>query len=137
MSAGVEGSLDEQRLTLALEAAAMGTWTWDMAAGRTTWDVRLEELHGLPPGGFGGSFDDWVEALHPDDRKSCLGRVQAALADPGPYVLLHRTIWPDGAVHWIECRGRVTVDARRRADGNGRRRARRHRARRAGCRGRT
>ena len=42
-------SLMHRRLTLALATARLGTWTWDMAAGSTTWDVRLEELHGLPP----------------------------------------------------------------------------------------
>ncbi|MGZ6905944.1 MAG: PP2C family protein-serine/threonine phosphatase [Acidimicrobiia bacterium] len=105
-------SLDEHRLVLALEAGQLGTWTWDMATASTTWDARLEELHGLAPGGFGGTFDDWVEALHPGDRAECLDRVQRALADPGPYILLHRTTWTDGSVHWIECRGRVTVDDR-------------------------
>ncbi len=81
-----------------------------MAAGRTVWDERLEELHGLEPGGFGGTFEDWVEALHPDDRAECLARVEVALADPGPYVLLHRTTWSDGSVHYIECRGTVLTD---------------------------
>jgi len=100
----------EQRLQLALDAGRLGTWTWDMAAGRTVWDERLEELHGLDPGGFGGTFEDWVEALHPDDRAECLARVEVALADPGPYVLLHRTTWRDGSVHHIECRGTVLVD---------------------------
>ncbi len=104
-------SVAEQRLMLALEAAELGTWTWDMASATTIWDVRLEALHGLPPGGFGGTFDDWVAALYPDDRPECLRRVERALADPGPYVLLHRCTWPDGSIHWIECRGRVTVDA--------------------------
>ena len=33
-----------------------------------------------------------------------------ALASPGPYILRHRTIWPDGSVHMIECRGTVLVD---------------------------
>jgi PAS domain S-box-containing protein len=103
--------LAELRLALALEAAGLGTWTWDIAEGVTVWDVRLEELHGLPPGGFGGTFEDWVAALHPDDRAACLRRVERALADPGPYLLLHRTTWPDGSVHWIECRGRVVVDS--------------------------
>lgn len=103
-------SVAEQRLLLALEAAELGTWTWDMASASTVWDVRLEALHGLPPGGFGGTFDDWVAALYPEDRPECIRRVERALADPGPYVLLHRCIWPDGAIHWIECRGRVTVD---------------------------
>jgi PAS domain S-box-containing protein len=104
------GTVDEDRLALALEAASLGTWTWDMAAGTSRWDERLEELHGLPPGGFGGTFDDWLASLHVDDRDECVARVNQALEHPGPYVLLHRTTWPDGSVHWIECRGRVTVD---------------------------
>ncbi len=82
-----------------------------MAAETTIWDVRLEELHGLPPGGFGGRFEDWIASLHPEDRDECLRRVERALAEPGPYVLLHRTIWQDGSIHWLECRGRVTVGA--------------------------
>ena len=81
-----------------------------MASAVTTWDERLEELHGLPPGGFGGTFDDWLAALHPDDRAECIGRVEDAIERRGPYVLLHRTTWPDGSLHWIECRGRVVVD---------------------------
>ena len=100
----------EQRLALAVEAARLGSWTWDMAAGTTTWDERLEEMHGLPPGGFGGTFEDWVAALHPDDREACIARVSEALEHPSPYVLLHRTTWPDGSLHSIECRGTVLVD---------------------------
>ena len=100
----------EARLVLALEAAELGTWTWDMAAGTTVWDTRLEQLHGLEPGGFGGTYQDWLATMHPADREECLARVEHALANPGPYLLLHRTTWPDGTVRWIECRGRVTVD---------------------------
>jgi phosphoserine phosphatase RsbU/P len=103
-------SLIDQRLALALEAAQLGTWTWNMAEGTTVWDVRLEELHGMEPGGFGGTFEDWLASLYPDDRAACLARVEKALADPGPYMLLHRTIWPDGSIHHIECRGTVLVD---------------------------
>jgi PAS domain S-box-containing protein len=103
-------SVVQQRLALALEAARLGTWTWDIAAGTSEWDVRLEELHGLPPGGFGGTFEDWIASLHPEDRADCVAAVERALADPGPYVLLHRTIWDDGSVHHIECRGMVLVD---------------------------
>jgi PAS domain S-box-containing protein len=109
VSSGV--SVAEQRLSLAVAAAELGSWTWDMASGTTTWDPRLEEMHGLAPGGFGGTFEDWVAALHPGDRDECIARVNAALADPGPYVLIHRTTWSDGSVHTVECRGMVLVDA--------------------------
>jgi hypothetical protein len=108
MRASVD-SIAEQRLVLAVEAARLGSWTWDMASGTTTWDERLEEMHGLPPGGFGGTFEDWVAALHPGDRDACITRVEDALLNPGPYILLHRTTWPDGSVHMIECRGTVLV----------------------------
>ena len=36
--------------------------------------------------------------------------MERALADPGPYVLLHRAQWPDGSIHWLECRGLVLTD---------------------------
>ncbi len=39
------------------------------------------------------------------------------MADPGPYVLLHRCIWPDGSIHWIEGRGQVMTDDSGRALG--------------------
>lgn len=104
-------ALVEQQLALAFEAARLGSWIWDMESGTTTWDERLEEMHGLAPGGFGGTFEDWVAAIHPGDREDCLMRVQEALASPGPYTLIHRTMWKDGSVHTIECRGTVFVDS--------------------------
>src|SRR3954447_15295250 len=110
-------SVAELRLALAIEAAQLGSWTWDMASGRTTWDARLEEMHGLPVGGFGGTFDDWVAALHPGDRTECIALVEAALADPGPYRLVHRTIWQDGSEHVVECRGTVLTDEQGRPTG--------------------
>lgn len=106
----MEDRREHERLELALEAARLGTWTWDVASGVTVWDERLEELHGMAPGTFGGTFEAWHEALYPADRAKTLARVQRALAEPGPYVLLHRAQWPDGSLHWLECRGRVLTD---------------------------
>ena len=95
---------------LALDASRAGTWHWDMATSTVTWDARLEELHGLAPGTFRGTFEHWVELLHPDEVEAILSDVQIALASPGEYELLHRTTGRDGSEHWIECRGRVLVD---------------------------
>ena len=95
---------------LAMRAGHVGTWTWDIASGRTLWDTQLEQLHGFDPGEFGGTFADWYESLHPEDRDECVATVENALATPRPYVLLHRTTWKNGSIHWIECRGTVIVD---------------------------
>jgi PAS domain S-box-containing protein len=106
----VDDRREHERLELALEAGKLGTWIWDMAADTTEWDERLEAMNGMAPGTFGGSYAAWQASIHPDDRAECVARVQAALTNPGPYVLLHRSQWPDGSLHWLECRGRVLTD---------------------------
>jgi PAS domain S-box-containing protein len=106
----VDEQREHERLALALEAGNLGTWTWDSATGRTVWDERLEAMHGMAPGSFGGTFEDWQASLDPDDRAGCVARVEAAMANPGQYTLLHRSVWPDGSVHWLEGRGLVLTD---------------------------
>jgi hypothetical protein len=51
---GDEVTLEAKRLALAMDAAQMGSWTWDMASGVTTSDERLE---GQPPGTTGVAID--------------------------------------------------------------------------------
>jgi PAS domain S-box-containing protein len=109
------GSLAERDgLQAALAAAGTGTWRWNAATGLVRWDTTLEALCGLGPGEFGATFEAWLESLHPDERDRILALVQHALARCSPYQFEHRTIWPDGSVRWIECRGEVLTDA----DGN-------------------
>jgi PAS domain S-box-containing protein len=98
-------------LVLALSAGELGTWHWDRATGVATWDTTMERLFGLEPGTFPGSFDAWVELVHPDDAPGVTARLERALADRAPYDVEHRVIWPDGSIHWLQGRGMVTIDA--------------------------
>ena len=99
-------------LLLALAAGELGTWRWDMATGVTTWDAPMSRVFGLPEGGFDGTYDAWVALLHPDDRDDVLAVLDGAIATKGSYQVDHRVIWPDGSVHWLQGRGKVTVDER-------------------------
>lgn len=109
-AAEAEAAASEQRLRLAHEAAQLGSWHWDMAAGVTVWDEQLEAIYGLPPGGFGGTFEAWEATVHPDDRAHVLAVVTQALQERSSYVLRNRTVRPDGAEQWIEAHGKVTTD---------------------------
>jgi PAS domain S-box-containing protein len=111
--AEAERAASEQRLRLAHKAAGLGSWQWDMATGENIWDARLEEIYGLPVGGFGGSWDAWMALLHPDDIPQVLETVNAAMAEPGYYLLKTRVVWPDQeTVRSIEAWGEVTTDDR-------------------------
>jgi len=109
-AAAAEAAALTNRLRLALDAGGLGTFQWDMATGVTRWDDRLEALFGLPPGGFGGDFDSWVELLHPDDREQVLAVLERAIAERGRYDVEHRVTWPDGTVRWLHGFGQVLVD---------------------------
>lgn len=108
--AEAEKEASEQRLRLAHKAAQLGTWHWDMTAGTNVWDRRLEEIYGLPPGGFGGSFEAWRDTIHPDDVEEALEVVNRALAERSSYLLRNRIVRPDGTVRSIEAYGQVTTD---------------------------
>ncbi len=94
----------------ALQAGGLGTWRWDMRTGETIWDERLEELFGVPPGGFDGTFETYVSMLHPDDRAHVLSTVERSVASKSSYTVEHRVVLEDGSVRWIEGVGGITVD---------------------------
>ena len=99
-----------ERLALALDAGGFGTWRWDVATGRVEWDTKLEQLYGLEPGTFDGTFDAYTALLHPDDLEKTLATVQEAMRTKTSYVVDHRVVWPDGSVHWVQGKGRVILD---------------------------
>ncbi len=98
-------------LRLALDAAGLGTWRWDLRTDEVIWDERQEALFGFAPGTFDGSFAAYAAALHPEDREPSLATVDAAMASGEPYRVEHRVLWPDGTVRWIAGAGRATFDA--------------------------
>lgn len=99
------------RLRLALEAAQLGTWRWDLSTGEVSWDARMEELFGLPPGGFDGTFESFVDALHPEDRADVVAAIDEALARRGSYRVEHRVLLANGVVRWLHGAGSITVDS--------------------------
>ena len=109
-AAEAKAASSAERLRLAHEAARLGSWHWDMAQGSVVWDEQLEAIYGMPPGGFGSTFDAWEATLHPDDHDRVMDIVQEAMAARAPYVLSNRIFWPDGTVRWIEAHGKVTTD---------------------------
>ncbi|MDR3634029.1 MAG: PAS domain S-box protein [Isosphaeraceae bacterium] len=96
----------EDRLSLATQSANLGTWDVDMINGKIVWSARQEELFGLEPGTFRGSFESSLAQIHPDD----LGRVLEAdesARETGQFTNCeHRVIQPDGGIRWVAGFGR-------------------------------
>jgi PAS domain S-box-containing protein len=101
----------EERLRFALDAAAMGTWDWDLASNTVQWSENLERVHRLPPGTFDGTFASYEREIHPDDRERVLASVRRAIEEGTPHDVEYRIVAPDGTVSWVEGKGHVLRDA--------------------------
>jgi PAS domain S-box-containing protein len=99
-----------RHLRLALDAGHMGTWSWNMGTNTVEWDDALASLFGLEQDMFEKTFEAWLERVHPDDRARALDTVNLAVKHGGQFRFDHRTIWPDGSVHWLEGRGEAVFD---------------------------
>ena len=101
---------DEERLRNAFATARMGAWSWDATTDVVSWDEHMEARYGLSPGAFGGTFEEFVSRVHPDDREAVVQGIAAVRDSEGDLMSEHRVVWPDGTVHWIEARGRPVHD---------------------------
>jgi len=88
----------------------MGTWDWQVQADRVSWSPTLERLHGLEVGTFGGSFEDSLASVHPDDRDRVLARIEEAVTAHRDFQVEYRIIRPDGVLRWLEARGKLFGD---------------------------
>jgi PAS domain S-box-containing protein len=98
----------EERLRLAVEATALGTWDFDPVGGRLQWSERCKAVFGLPPDAE-VNYDVFLARLHPDDRERVDRTVRRCL-DPreaDEYDIDYRVLRPDGAERWVRARGQA------------------------------
>jgi PAS domain S-box-containing protein len=100
----------EERTRFALQSANVGIWDMDYATGVLRWSETLEAHYGLAPGTFGGTFEAFVERIHPDDRTSVLETIRTAIEAGTDFSTEHRSLWPDGTVRSLSGAGRIIVD---------------------------
>jgi len=101
----------EHRLRLALEAGQMGTWEWEVATGRVVWSPGLEAIHGLRPGTFAGTFEAVLADVHPEDRRWVAEHIARTVERREDHRIEYRLLLEDGAVRWVEGRGKLLVGA--------------------------
>lgn len=104
------------RLTLALEAADLGIWEYDVVKDRVSWDPRMRRLFGVAPD-MDINFATYTERVHPKDRPKMLAAYQGALAgqNEGRYTVDHRVVCADGAQRWVRGAAQVQFDGAGRA----------------------
>ena len=107
-----EHAVVRRRLQLAVDSAGLGVWDLDLVGQRLSWDPRMLEMYGLDPRQRTGAVDDWIGALHPEDRPQAVESFEAAIAGEAEFDVRFRIVRrADGAVRHMQANAVVERDA--------------------------
>jgi PAS domain S-box-containing protein len=99
----------EAKLRLAVDAAGVGLWSWDLVHDDVVWEPTLSAIFGLPPGTAPAGRDGYLALVHPEDRSHAASKIAEGVASGG-WQDEYRVIRTDGAVRWVMGIGTVIRD---------------------------
>lgn len=97
--------VSQQRLQMALEAAQMGVWEWNMADRAIHWSPEVYQINGVSS--FDGTPAASNRTVYPTDLSSVQNKVAQAIQQRIPYSDEFRVLRPDGHIQWVATHGNV------------------------------
>lgn len=97
----------EERFRKSQKYANIGTWDWNIQTGELLWSDMIAPLFGYDASKVETTYENFLNAIHPDDRQMVTDAVQSCIDDGTKYDIEHRVVWPDGSVHWVREEGDV------------------------------
>ncbi|RBY88720.1 SpoIIE family protein phosphatase [Blastococcus sp. TF02A-26] len=107
---GAADAAQRLRLELAVEAAGIGSFDWDLVTGQLDWDDRLLDMFGYSREQWGERIEAFAARLHPDDVDATMAALQHAIDTCGAYDAEFRVALPSGETRWVRGRGRALCD---------------------------
>jgi len=100
----------QDRLRIALKAARMGTWDWEIKTNRESLDDNLRELFGLRPDQNISTIEQFYSLIHPDDRASVVAAFDRTREEGVHLSTEFRVQRSDGGQRWLMDQGDVLLD---------------------------
>jgi signal transduction histidine kinase len=97
------------QLLLALEAADIGIWDWELESNRVVMSDNMMKLLDIGDEVAESSFDVFLQRIHPEDRADIDAALNKAIKEKSAFDEEFRTEKKDRAIHWMRIRGRVSV----------------------------
>jgi len=105
-------AISQERASLALDAARMGEFEWEIPEDRLIISERMARITGLPAGAMPGEQGSAsYRYVHPDDVEPLRRAVGEGLLKDGRYEVEYRMIRPDnGRVQWMSSAAAASRD---------------------------
>jgi PAS domain S-box-containing protein len=99
----------EAQLRMAVDAAGVGIWSWDIRTDEVKWGDPMGTIFGLPPGVAPTGREQYLALIHPDDRARSAERISQGVVE-GRWEDEYRIVRADGVVRWVMAKGTVLGD---------------------------
>jgi len=100
--------VNEERYSLALDAASDGIWDMNLKTGTMYCSPAYFQMLGYDKGEFGANMQDhWLGLMHPEEREYVHASTLLRLAADGASEMEFRMRTADGRYKWILSRGKV------------------------------
>lgn len=91
----------EEILKAAQRLAKIGSWELDLVTNKLYWSDEAYRLFNLKPQEFGGTYEAFLDNIHPDDRELVNKAYTDSLKDKTPYDIVHRLLLKDGSIKFL------------------------------------
>jgi signal transduction histidine kinase len=99
------------QLHLALEAADIGIWDWELDSNQVVMSANMKKLLDIGKDLPDSSFETFMRSIHPADRAYIDASLKKAIKKKGAFDVEFRMEKSDRAIHWMRIRGRVSIGA--------------------------
>lgn len=79
----------------------LGSWELDLVKGALYWSAEIYRIFELDPADFQPSYENFLKAIHPEDRDKVNQAYSQSLIDKQSYDVEHRLLMPDGRIKWV------------------------------------
>jgi diguanylate cyclase (GGDEF)-like protein/PAS domain S-box-containing protein len=111
LTAGTTLQQSRDSLSLALEAAQMGIWDWEIGTRLVNSSARAAYLHGLPSEPWKGPLSAFIERVPAKDRRPMRHAfVAICRGNEKRYRLTYRVTLADGEIRWLEATATLNRD---------------------------
>ena len=110
----VEAALREsdERYSLAVKGTNDGIWDWNLTTHQVYYSPRWKSILGYQNGEIGNSPKEWLDRVHPEDRKNLEAAISTYLQSSAPHFEHeHRMLNKAGIYCWVLTRGFAVRDA--------------------------
>src|ERR1700682_6235665 len=100
-----ESQRSEFYLAEAQRLGHIGSWVFDPATGFEHWSRELFQIYGLDPTNGPPTSEQYLAAVHPQDREFMASLMKRMLSDDSGFDVTKRIVRASGEVRYVRCVG--------------------------------